>query len=109
MDELNTTEARQRVERWADEGQHLLGRVLPGLLEQHDRLRSRAEEAEQVNERLRQELTELQRELHTLRVENQMFKKDQTEVRDVFAKLVEHTSQMLKPMNEILQKLQPEH
>lgn len=109
MDELNAAEARQRVERWAEEGQHLLGRVLPSLLEQHDRLRARVEEAEQANERLRQELTELQREVHTLRVENQIFKKEQTEIREVFAKLVEHTSSMLKPMNEILQKLQPEH
>jgi hypothetical protein len=109
MDELNASEARHRVERWAEEGQHLLGRVLPALLEQHDRLRARADDAEQANERLRQELTELQRELHTLRVENQLFRKDQTEIRDVFAKLVDHTSQMLKPMNEILQKLQPEH
>jgi hypothetical protein len=109
MDELNATEARQRVERWADEGQHLLGRVLPGLLEQHDRLRARAEDAEQANEKLRQELADLQRELHTLRVENQLYRKEQTEIRDVFSKLVEHTSQMLKPMNEILHKLQPEH
>jgi hypothetical protein len=109
MDDLNAAEARQRLERWAEEGQHLLGRVLPALLEQHDRLRARAEDAEQVTERLRRELTELERELHTLRVENQLYRKDQAEIRDVFARLVEHTSQMLTPMNEILRKLQPDH
>jgi uncharacterized coiled-coil DUF342 family protein len=51
-------EVRQRMTRWAEEGQSVL-RSLPGILAENDRLRARAEAAEQECERLRQEISEV--------------------------------------------------
>jgi len=56
--ETPAAENRHRMARWAEEGQHLL-RILPGILAENDRLRARAEAAEQECERLRQEISEV--------------------------------------------------
>jgi uncharacterized coiled-coil DUF342 family protein len=108
MDELTAAEARQRIARWVEEGQRLLGQVLPELLEELGRLRRRADELEQANARLRQELTELQHTLHGLRLENQVLRRERSEIEDGLARLVAHTSQMLAPMNEMLARFRPE-
>jgi hypothetical protein len=106
MEELNTAEARQRVERWAEEGQYLLSRVVPTLLEQQERLLARAEASEQSAEKLRHGLHEIERELQALRAENETYRKEQAELREVFGALVQQANHMLKPLNDVLQKLQ---
>lgn len=100
-----STETRQRVERWMEEGQHLLGRIIPSLLEQLDRMKSRAEAAEQLSERLRRDLTELQTQTALMRTENEVFRREQAEIREVFARTRDHLSQLLQPIAEWCQKL----
>ncbi len=63
--EIPAVESRQRLARWAEEGMSLL-RAFPGLLAENDRLRARAELAEQECERLRQEVTEAAETLRRL-------------------------------------------
>lgn len=52
---IEDAEARQRLDRWRQEGQYLLGDVIPRLLDEHERLRARAETAAQECEQLRAE------------------------------------------------------
>src|SRR5688572_8167934 len=56
-------EDRQRVDRWLEESQYLLGRLIPGYLDDRDRLRVRLVSAEAESDRLRQEIEALRRDL----------------------------------------------
>lgn len=87
METTLTPDARQRVMKWIGEGQNLLT-LLPGLLEESERLRGRAETLEQECERLRQE--------------NAALRKEQEELVAAFGKLM---AEMLRPMNEMMQKI----
>jgi uncharacterized coiled-coil DUF342 family protein len=78
--EVPVADVRQRVARWAEEGQLVL-RALPALLAEHDRWKSRAETAEQETERLRQEIVQ---------------------VSDTLRRVLAET---LQPLNETLQRL----
>lgn len=106
MNEVESGETRQRVERWMEEGQYLLGRIIPGILEKHDAMRARADAAEQTSERLRLETTQLQEQLNALIHENQTLRKEQAEIREVFGKVREQMTQMLQPISDIVQRLQ---
>jgi hypothetical protein len=106
MNEVESAETRQRVERWMEEGQYLLGRIIPGLLEKHDAMRARADAAEQASERLRLETTQLQEQLTALTHENQTLRREQAEIREVFGKVREQMTQMLQPISDIVQRLQ---
>lgn len=87
METTLTPDARQRVVKWIGEGQNLLT-LLPGLLEESERLRGRAETLEQECERLRQE--------------NAALRKEQEDLVAAFGKLM---AEMLRPMNEMMQKI----
>jgi hypothetical protein len=106
MNEAESAETRQRVERWMEEGQYLLGRIIPGLLEKHDAMRTRADAAEQTLERLRLETTCLQDQVNALTQENQTLRKEHAEIREVFGKVREQMAQMLQPISDIVQRLQ---
>lgn len=106
MEQINASEARQRVERWAEEGQELLARILPTILDECDRLQARAEAAEQNAGRLRSELGEVERELSDLRTVNDHLRREQAEIRTVFVKLADQASQLLQPLNEMLTKME---
>jgi hypothetical protein len=73
--------------KWIEEGQSLLG-SLPALLEETERVRTRAAAVEQECERLRQE--------------NATLRKEQEEIVGAFGQLM---AEMLRPMNEMMQKL----
>jgi len=105
MNDVDSAETRQRVQRWMEEGQYLLGRIIPGLLEKYDHLRTRANAAEQTSERLRQETSQLQDQINTLHHENQMLRKEQAEIREVFGKVRDQMSQMLQPITDMVQRL----
>jgi uncharacterized coiled-coil DUF342 family protein len=65
---------RQRVDRWLEESQYLIGRLIPAYLEDRDRVRTRMESADQECDRLRQEVGELRRELGILQAEVQYYR-----------------------------------
>ena len=87
MDTTRTAETRQRILKWIEEGQSLLS-LLPGLLEDTERVHAQVAAAEQECERLRQE--------------NAGLRKEQDEIVGAFGKLM---AEMLRPMNEMMQKI----
>jgi len=108
-DEMDIDEIRRRISDWIGEGQHVMGRMIPDLLEQCDRLRARADAAEQRCERLQREVTELQARLTTLQGENESLRNEQAEVAELFRRVMDQTmDQVLQPMYQMLQKLRME-
>ena len=57
-------EDRQRVDRWIEESQYLVGRIIPALLDDRERLKAKVETSEQEGERLRQEIAALRKEIN---------------------------------------------
>ena len=87
METIEAAETRQRLIKWIEQGQSLLGQ-LPRLLEETERLQAGAKEVEKECERLHQE--------------NAGLRKEQEEIVGAFGKLL---TEMLRPMNEMMQKL----
>jgi archaellum component FlaC len=105
MGDVDVAEERQRVTRWIEESQYLIGRIVPGLLDDRDRLRSRAEGAEQEADRLRQEVHELRKEIADLQSEKEFVRNEQVTMTEAFGKVMEHLSQMHEPLNEVMRRL----
>lgn len=98
-------EDRQRVDRWLEESQYLMGRIIPGCLDDRDRVRGRLEAAEQDNERLKIELVEARREITELRGELEFHRAERTSVADAFNTIVDHLAALQKPVNDISRRL----
>ena len=101
-----TQDERQRVDRWLEESQYLIGRLIPAYLEDRDRVRTRMESADQECDRLRQEVGELRRELGILQAEVQYYRGEHHAAAEVFASMISHLSEMQKPMQEAYRRLQ---
>lgn len=108
LTETGAMEARQQIERWIEESQLLLGRIIPGVLEDNQRLRDRLGAAEQENERLREEvallkreLAGLQAELGLLRGQHEDLKGEHAAVAETVARALHHLTQLLHPMQEL--------
>ena len=99
-------EERHRVDRWLEESQYLIGRLIPAYLEDRDRLRTRLESADQECDRLRQEVGELRRELGILQAEVQHYRGEHSAAAEVFASMLSHLAEMQKPMQETYRRLQ---
>ena len=91
MDDILLGEARLRITRWIEEGTSVLG-VLPGMFEEHERLRAALEATEHESARLRQELLLAQGE-------NDALRREREEIAEVIAESVNPI------MNEALQRL----
>lgn len=98
-------EDRQRVDRWLEESQYLMGRIIPGYLDDRDRVRGRLEAVEQDNERLKNELVEARREIAELRGELEFHRAERTSLADAFNTVVEHLAALQKPVNDIARRL----
>lgn len=109
MDFMDTLDDRQRVDRWLEESQYLIGRIIPGFLDDRDRLKAKLESTEQECDRLRQESAELRREIGVLQAEVQFFRNDHTAITEVFTGMVEHLTQLQKPLEEVQRRLQSHH
>src|SRR5262249_59735034 len=59
-------EDRQRLDRWLEESQYLLGRLIPGYLDDRERLKMRLVGSEADCDRLRHEIEGLRREVASL-------------------------------------------
>ncbi|MEK7386839.1 MAG: hypothetical protein AABZ83_10385, partial [candidate division NC10 bacterium] len=98
-------EDRQRVDRWLEESQYLMGRIIPGYLDDRDRVRGRLEAAEQDNERLKIELVEARREITELRGEIEFHRAERTSVAAAFDTIVDHLAALQNPVNDISRRL----
>lgn len=106
MDATIANEARQRVLNWAQEAQHILGRVIPSVFEEHETLRRRVEDAERDCERLRAENSLLRDQLNELRAKHQAVLAGQAEIVQSVGKFMTNMSQILEPMRELAEKVQ---
>jgi glutathione S-transferase len=91
MDAFAVAEARQRLSRWIEDGQSVLG-VMPWLFDEHERLRT-------ANETAERECMRLQRELAALRAETDFLIGERSEVAELIA------AGLNKVMNDALQRL----
>jgi hypothetical protein len=106
MEGIEALEDRQRVDRWLEESQYLIGRLVPAYLDDRDRVRSRLDVVEQDNERLRTELTEARREASELRGELEFHRSERASVANSFGAIVEHLAALQRPMEDISRRIQ---
>ena len=106
MDATSVTDARQRVLDWAQEAQHIVGRVIPTIFEEHESLRRRVDEADRERERLARENASLREQLAEARAKHEALVGGQAEIVQSVGKFVSHMSQVLEPMRELADKLQ---
>jgi hypothetical protein len=98
-------EDRQRVDRWLEESQYLLGRLIPGYLDDRDRLRVRLVSAEAESDRLRQEVEALRRDLAGLQSELQYQRGEQSAAAEAFASVLNQLTELQKPLGEVHRRL----
>jgi hypothetical protein len=106
MDSADVLDDRQRVDRWLEESQYLLGRIIPGYLDDRERLRHRLAAAEQEGERMRQEIDDLRKELAGLQGELQFHRSEQNAAADAFAAVLSQLTDLQKPLAEVHRRLQ---
>jgi hypothetical protein len=105
MEGMEGLEDRQRVDRWLEESQYLIGRMIPAYLDDRDRVRGRLETFEHDNERLRGELTDAKREIAELRAELDFLRSERATVAESFNTIVDHLTALQKPVNDISRHL----
>jgi hypothetical protein len=98
-------EDRQRVDRWLEESQYLIGRMIPAYLDDRDRVRARLETVEEDNARLRAELADARREIAQLCGEVDFHRGERARVADNFRSIIEHLTAMQGPVNDIASRL----
>ena len=101
MEGMEGLEDRQRIDRWLEESQYLIGRMIPAYLDDRDRMRGRLDASEHDNERLRGELTDARREISDLRAELEFLRTERSTVAESFNTIVEHLTALQKPVNDI--------
>jgi hypothetical protein len=109
MEGIEGLEDRQRVNRWLEESQFLVGRMIPAYLDDRERVRARLESVEQDNERLKIELADARRELADLRADLDIHRTERAKIADSFHAMVEHLAALQRPINDISNRLQAGH
>lgn len=102
MEQTLAVETRERVDRWIEEGQYLIGRLLPEFFQEHDRLRARVEATDRECEKLRHEVGALRKEIGGLHTENQHLRTHRAEVADSCAKMINQINHMLDQVTQTL-------
>jgi hypothetical protein len=100
---------RQRVDRWLEEGQYLVGRLIPAYLDDRERVRGRLETVEADNERLRLELADSRREIAELRADLDAHRTERTRVAESFQSIVEHLTALQAPVTDVSSRLHAIH
>jgi chromosome segregation ATPase len=107
-----TIGTRQQVERWIEESQYLLGRVIPSVFDDNQRLRERAAAADAECDRMREEIATLRRELHEVQLEisglrgqNDDLRSQQVAVAESLSRAVHHMNELMQPINEMVTRL----
>jgi hypothetical protein len=102
-------EDRQRVDRWLEESQYLLGRLIPGYLDDRERLKARLTGSETECERLRLEVDALRREVAGLVAELQHHRNEQAATAEAFAAVLGQLNDLQKPLSDVHRRLQGAH
>jgi len=97
---------RQRVAQWMEESQYVIGRLIPGILDDCERLRGKLAAQEQECERLRGEIGELRKEIGELQSEREFLRNERVATADALSRAVEHTSQVQHLFSEVLRRHQ---
>ncbi len=112
LTDTGASEGRQQIERWIEESQLLLGRIIPSVLDENHRLKEKAVDAERDCDRMREEIAVLRREigglqseLEALRGQHEDLRNEQTAVADALSRAHHHMTQMAQPLNELVAKL----
>lgn len=100
-------EDRQRVDRWLEESQYLIGRMIPAYLDDRERLRGRLQATDQDNERLKAELAEARREIAELRGDLEFHRSERVRIAESFHAIADQLSAIQGPVSEISARLQP--
>jgi len=106
MNDMNAFEDPQRITQWLAEGQHVLGQIIPSLLEDRDRLRHAIEAKERECDRLLGELGDARRHLGALQSEVEALRGERVAVADAFGGVVDLLGQLQRPLGEIARRLQ---
>ena len=106
MSESESVENRQRLEQWLEDGQFMMGRVVPALVEERDRLRARAEAAEEDCARMRQELNELHKIITDLHSERQYIRQEHSVISDTIGTLLAQIGDLQRPLHDVQRRLQ---
>ena len=100
-------EDRQRVDRWLEESQYLIGRMIPAYLDDRERLRGRLQVTDQDNERLKAELSDARREIAELRGDLEFHRGERARIAESFHAIVDQLTAIQGPVSEISSRLQP--
>lgn len=103
--ELVVVNDRERVERWVEDSKYVVGRLIPELLEDRDRWRTKAESVEQENERLRYEIGVMRKDLAERESERQHIGAEQAAIAQAFSRVMEHLTQLQQPLNDAVHRL----
>jgi hypothetical protein len=104
--DMEGVEERQRIDRWIEESQYLIGRLIPSLLDDRERLRGKLETCEEESRRLRQEVVDLRKEVADLQGETQYFRGEHAAMAEAVGAVLEHLTHVGKPLNDVYRRLQ---
>jgi hypothetical protein len=91
-------DGRDRVDRWISESQEVLGRIIPGVIEDRQHQGSRAEAAERACKQLELEANDLRRELGGLHTEVRTLKSELVEIGYAASALASHLNRAIVPL-----------
>jgi hypothetical protein len=103
---VEALEDRQRVDRWIEESQYLIGRIIPGLMDDRERLKGKFDAAEHECLKLRHEVGELRKQVSDLQSETQYFRNEHMAMAEMLREVIEHVGQVQKPLNDVFRRLQ---
>jgi hypothetical protein len=109
MEETQIMDDRQRVDRWLEESQYLMGRLIPGFLDDRERLRVKLEQTEEECNRMRMEILELRKEVQGLQGDVHFYKTEQAAAVDTMAGAMETLSQLQRPLGDLYRRMQTAH
>ena len=109
MEETHIVDDRQRVDRWLEESQYLMGRLIPGFLDDRERLKAKLEQTEEECSRMRMEILELRKEVQGLQGDVQFYKSEQAAAVDTMAGVMDTLSQLQRPLGELYRRMQTAH
>jgi hypothetical protein len=109
MEETHIVDDRQRVDRWLEESQYLMGRLIPGFLDDRERLKTKLEQVEEECSRMRMEILELRKEVQGLQGDVHFYKTEQAAAVDTMAGVMDTLGQLQRPLGDLYRRLQTAH